>query len=178
MGTTATRGLPYPEGTVSSNTLHTQIKNLADAVDAQFGVVKDTVLGRNQAIGVVSGGTYVNTGSNVTVATYNAGTIPAGTETIDISTMMHAAAVGNGACYWYVDVATAAGGWFRIGQQRCHNNTVTQVPLSLSIVGGVSTAELGSVSALNVRVIVNVDSGGTSLSTGPLNINTVYKGVN
>lgn len=36
MGTTTNRALRYPEGTVLSNTLHTQIKNLADDVDAQL----------------------------------------------------------------------------------------------------------------------------------------------
>lgn len=36
MGTTANRGLRYPESTVLANTLHTQIKNLADDVDAQL----------------------------------------------------------------------------------------------------------------------------------------------
>jgi hypothetical protein len=34
MGTTPRRGLRYPESTVLANTLHTQIKNLADDVDA------------------------------------------------------------------------------------------------------------------------------------------------
>lgn len=36
MGTTTNRGLRYPEGVALGNTMHTQIKNLADDVDAKF----------------------------------------------------------------------------------------------------------------------------------------------
>lgn len=36
MGTTATRLLRYPEGSVASNLLHTQIKNLADDLEAKL----------------------------------------------------------------------------------------------------------------------------------------------
>lgn len=176
MGTT-TRSLRYPEATVLANTLHTQIKNLADDVTTQLNAVKVEIVGRELVQQLHGGGTFSNSGSDFPFGLYTL-TIPSGTEIIDLFASGNASAAANGACYWYLQCRPASGLWFNVDSSRCHNNAVPATNLSPQLWGSTTPAELGSPATFQVRLVVNVDAGGSAVSAGPFHLNAVYKRVN
>lgn len=119
MGTT-TKGLRYPEGTVLRNTLHTQIKNLADDMnaalvsrDARFDGL-DTKTSATNADLAIRGLPISRYGGSIAAATSmpndsanriiyrnaSLGTVPAAARTAQVSMSTTANCVANAQCWW------------------------------------------------------------------------------
>lgn len=176
MGTTS-RNLRYPEGTAIGNQMHTRIKELADDTTTQLNALKIEIVGRQNVQQAHGGGAFSNSGTDFAYGTQTL-TIPTGTEIIDVFAHVNASSTANAAAYHYLQARTAGGSWFNLDSHRAHNNVAPYTDVGATMFGSTSPSELGNPASFQIRMVINVDAGGSALTLGPTHFNATYKRVN
>lgn len=173
MGTTPNLGLRYPESTVLANTLHTQIKNLADDVDAKLPYLK--FLGSTwwTGVGAENGGSFQNNGTDsYAYVPPTRNSIPAGTKVINVTCDIPARAGANAACYWYLCGQWETGETFIIQPGiRKHNGGDQFMAMGFVTTGWVYTS---GHTQFKPYVAINVDTGGVGVQGGQGNFQTHF----
>lgn len=157
MGTTSPKGLRYPEPTALARTLHTQIKNLADDMNAAL-VAQDvrllaldnktdatnTVV--NNQTGMVlarygnAAGVFTHSPNDGGLRTINQHTdqfyIPTNAKVLVVSFENTAFATANAAGAWYplVSLTTGGGNWIGLGEYVTHNQAQPGIDLGFNCV--------------------------------------------
>jgi hypothetical protein len=179
MGATA-RGLRYPEATVLANTLHTQIKNLADDVQEEFdGLVipaptpQLTILSQGMDISSHLTAVASNTASDVTVWQVSGIGIPAGARIVKGGMEYRTRAGANAALYAKL-LFNFGLGWIQLGLTRFHNSGDSYMA-GTGLLQADYMVPAGATS-FSMAINLNVDSGGVAFSTYPAGYSyTFYK---